>query len=131
MTAGRLARRANAMPAEDERVGAQGQDGSWRPQEVGVGEEQAWLGGPLTLWDLDGSTTEASEQVGDDIVFDFVLGEPGEYGKQPKHHGFDLGRGASGGKMGRFPVSAALAGRSELGKDYNTLLLVIRSFKIW
>lgn len=46
---------------------------------------------PLTLWDLDGSTAESAQQVGDDVVFDLVLGEPGEHGEQPKHHRFDLG----------------------------------------
>lgn len=46
---------------------------------------------PLTLWDLDASTAEAAKNVGDDVVFDLVLGEPRENGEQPEHCGFDLG----------------------------------------
>lgn len=53
--------------------------------------EWAWLRGPLTLWDLDASTAEAAENVGDNVVFDLVLGEPRENGEQPEHCGFDLG----------------------------------------
>lgn len=45
---------------------------------------------PLTLWDLDASTAEAAKNVGDDVVFDLVLGEPRENGEQPEHCGFDL-----------------------------------------
>lgn len=43
------------------------------------------------MWDLDASTAEAAKKVGDDVVFDLVLGEPRENGEQPKHCGFDLG----------------------------------------
>lgn len=68
-----------------------------------AGEEQAWLRGSLTLWDLDGSTAEAPEQVGNNVVFDLILGEPGEHREQPKQHGFDLGRGTSGEKRVYFP----------------------------
>lgn len=109
----------------DEGLGARG---LWRPQKVGVGEEQAWLGGPLTLWHLDGSTAEAAKQVGDDVVFDFVLGEPGEHREQPKHHGFDLGRGTSGGQRGRFPVSAAPAWTQYPVTGH---LFVQNSLRIW
>lgn len=80
--------------------------------------------------DLDRPTAEAAKQVGDEVVFDLVFGEPGEHREHPKHHGFDLGRGKSEGKKGRFPVNAARLGRYELGRDYNILLLVIYSFKI-
>lgn len=102
MTAGRLASRANAMPAEDERCrrlrGSVGYEG----HRVGRGRIGLAEGGPLTLWDLDGSTTEAPKQVGNKVVFDLILGEPGEHREQPKHHGFDLGRGASGEKRAYF-----------------------------
>lgn len=73
-----------------------GTAGLWRSRRTGEDEGgaagHADLGHrPLTLWDLDGSTTESAQQVGDDVVFDLVLGEPGEHGEQPKHHSFDLG----------------------------------------
>lgn len=98
--------------------------------EGGGGEEQAWLRGPLTLWHLDGPTAEATKQVGDDVVFDFVLGEPGEHREQPKHHGFDLGRGTSGGKTGRFPVSAAPTWALPVGEGLQYPVAAHHSFKI-
>lgn len=54
--------------------------------------------GTLTLWYLDASPTESTQQVRDDVVFDLVLGEPGEHRQQPKHNGFELGRGAPAGE---------------------------------
>lgn len=62
----------------------------WRGM-VGEVAIQAWLRGPFTLWDLDGSPAESTKQVGNDVVFNLVLGEPGEHRQQPKHHSFDLG----------------------------------------
>lgn len=97
MTAGRLASRANAIPAENSRLKAgghgQGMEVTGDRERKG-GEQQTkppWGTDPLTLWDLDASTAESTQQVGDEVVFDLVLGEPGEHGEQPKHHGFDLG----------------------------------------
>lgn len=113
MTAGRLASRANAMPAENRRLKAQGHSQGREvtgDRERKEGEQQAkptWGTDALTLWDLDASTTESAQQVGDEVVFDLVLREPGEHGEQPKHHGFDLGRGTSGGEEGRLPVGTA------------------------
>lgn len=43
------------------------------------------------MWDLDGPSAESAKQVGDDVVSDLVLREPGEHGEQPEHHGFGLG----------------------------------------
>lgn len=91
---------------------------------------QAWLRELLTLWHLDGSTAEATKKVRDDVVFDFVLGKPGEHREQPKHHGFDLGRGTSGGKMGRFPVYAALAWALQVGEGLQYPVAAHHSFKI-
>lgn len=47
--------------------------------------------GTLTLWHLDAPPTESTQQVRDDVVFDLVLGEPGEHRQQSKHNGFELG----------------------------------------
>lgn len=105
MTAGRLASRANAMPAEDKQIagsgvglGCGGHRGPGEREGGAAGHGHLLGHGPLTLWDLDGSTTESAQQVGDDVVFDLVLGEPGEHREQPKHHSFDLGRGTSEGR---------------------------------
>lgn len=92
MTAGRLASSANAMPAQDtesQGPGAQLGDAGHR-RRSGKGKRLG-VGDPLTLWDLDASTAEAAKNVGDDVVFDLVLGEPRENGEQPEHCGFDLG----------------------------------------
>lgn len=35
--------------------------------------------GTLTLWHLDAPPTESTQQIRDDVVFDLVLGEPGEH----------------------------------------------------
>lgn len=82
------------------------------------------------MWHLDGSTAEATKQVRDDVVFDFVLGEPGEHREQPKHHGFDLGWGTSGGKTGRFSVSAVPAWALQVGEGLQYPVAAHHSFKI-
>lgn len=50
------------------------------------------------MWHLYTTPTESTQQVRDDVVFDLVLGEPGEHRQQPKHNGFELGGGAPGGE---------------------------------
>lgn len=64
--------------------------------------------GTLTLWHLDTSPTESTQQVRDDVVFDLVLGEPGENRQQPKHDGFELGGGAPVGGEGGLQREANL-----------------------
>ena len=62
------------------------------------------------MGDLDASTAEAAKQVGDQVVFDLVLGKPGEHGEQPKHRSFDFSWGTSGGKSVGF--QSALHGQT-------------------
>lgn len=95
MTAGRFASNANAMPAGD-REGVFSQESIWLTEVKdgkrtgGVGQ-LGLAGATLTLWHLYTTPTESTQHVWDDVVFDLVLGEPGEHRQQPQHNGFELG----------------------------------------
>lgn len=64
-----------------------------RERTGGVGQ-LGLAGATLTLWHLYTTPTQSTQHVWDDVVFDLVLGEPGEHRQQPQHNGFELGRGA-------------------------------------